>query len=163
MQWGWNPETVTAVATAAATILAALAAFLAVLDVRRQRKQAQRRQATLVAAWTSVEEGRPSPTSAEESVQVVIHVANRSDLPVTNVIVTSMPAVTLGEGIASVALRWHSLGPGEVRDQLLGTTDPHDALGYPGEVLGVEFTDHAGRRWSRLANGSLTMSRAQGT
>lgn len=61
MHWGRNPDTVTAMATAAATILAVLAAFLAVLDVLRQRKQAQSRQATLVAAgeWIAHDVGVP--------------------------------------------------------------------------------------------------------
>lgn len=148
MSWGWNPDTVGALAAGVATVLATLAALLAVLDVRRRRAADQRSQANLIGSWTILEEDKQNVSGAP-IYQVILHVANRSDLPVTRVIVRSMPARTLGESIEPVDHFWHSLGPGQTVQEDLGATDGHDALGYPGRVLEVQFTDHFGVNWIR--------------
>lgn len=146
--WGWNPDTLGSLATAFATLLAALAALLAVRDVLQRRAKDVRSQADRVAAWTTLEEVQEHEYSGIHLFDVTLWVANRSELPVINLLVSSMPAVTLSD-IEPVERRWHSLGPGQIERETLGQTDGHDALGYPGRVLSVEFTDHSGRRWRR--------------
>jgi len=159
MEWGWTPGTVEALATAAATLLSATAALIAVLDLRRRRLASKRVQAGLIGAWTTLEAGQP--LEGMQMYDCKLHVANRSDLPILNLIVETMPSHTLGDDVRPTLRRWHTLGPGQTDDVELGSTDGHDALGYPGKALSVEFTDHAGIRWLRNDNGLTEVKRGK--
>jgi hypothetical protein len=112
-------------------------------------------QAGLIAAWTTVDEAE----SLEEMrmFHCNLHVANRSDLPVMRLIVNAVPAPSLGDLLQPTSLHRRTLGPAESETVRIGTTDAHDALGYPGRVLSVEFTDHAGIRWRRDDSGLAEM------
>jgi hypothetical protein len=54
--------------------------------VRRRRKDDHRRQALQIAAWTEVDDSMVNPETGD-GVRCIAHAANRSDLPVTKVIV----------------------------------------------------------------------------
>jgi hypothetical protein len=118
--------------------------------VLRRRKDDRRKQALLIAAWTDVDDTEMNEETGE-GVRCFVREVNRSDLPVTNVIVRCAPR--LGEDAEPWVQRLHALGPGQEVRQLVAVTDAHDALGYPGEVLSLSFVDHANRLWVRDASG----------
>jgi hypothetical protein len=150
VDWGWNPGTVEALGTAAAKILAAVAALLAVIDVSHRRKHDRRKQALLIGAWTEVDVSAVDVETGE-GVKCFVHVANRSDLPVTDVVVVS--AQGLGDPGNSASFRVQGLGPGQEVTRLADITDSHDALGYPGEVVRLSFVDQDDRLWVRDSSG----------
>jgi hypothetical protein len=67
--------------------------------------------------------------------------------------------MTLGGLLEPVDARIHSVGPGEVTTRPIGLTEAHDALGYPGKVVSLEFTDHRGTRWRRDENFLLSCAK----
>lgn len=144
MGWGWNPETVGSLATAGTAVFAAIAAAIAVRELRGQRLRERRAQAVLLGAWTEVT--YPDDPDEYGGVRLRLHVANRSDLPVTDVVVRCAPSLA---GNDPLERRWHSLGPGEFVEDLVGQTDPHDALGSPRKVIQLSFTDNSGTSWVR--------------
>ncbi|WP_143554136.1 hypothetical protein [Serinicoccus sp. CUA-874] len=152
MDWAWNPDSVAAVGTAAATMFAGLAALLAVLDLARRRRADTRQQAALIGAWTVVDYDAFDPQTGE-GIVCRLHVNNRSDLPIFNLVVTC--DARLGKS-DQPTFRWHSLGPGQELTKEVWQTSAHDALGYPGQVVSYSFSDHASRKWSRNGDGLLT-------
>lgn len=126
MEWGWNLESIAALGTAAATAFAAIASVIAVVELLRRRRADERHQAVLVGAWTEVDRRAYDPETGE-GIVCRLHVANRSQLPVFNMVVTCAPR--LGEDREPVQ-HWHSVGSGEtvseqvwrpVHTMLLGT------------------------------------------
>ncbi len=115
MSRGWSPEAVGALATAGATLFAAGAASIAASDPRGRRTQDQRRQVELIGAWAEVDRSNVQPDGS--GVVRRVHVANRSDLSVTNVIVGCLGGLSGEEG---PTFRLHSLGPGEVIEEVGG-------------------------------------------
>jgi hypothetical protein len=142
--WGWNPTTLEAVGAAGAFIVAAVASLVAVVNAQRRRV---RGQAERVTAWTEVDVSTADETG--DGVELLAHLANDSGAPVFDVRVGSTHV--LGEGGAHV-LVLRVLAPGRTA-ALLGTTDRHDALGYPGRIDYLQFTDRAGRTWIRDGDG----------
>lgn len=175
MVWGTNPESVAAVATAGATVLAALAALLAVLDMRRRRATERAGQAALVAAWPVLRPPIPDPLGTpelpEEGYVVMDHklalrVVNRSNLPVTDIAVitrtTSMdpdePDVWVeaapGSQVGIPLYQRPMLAPGEEWHIDVGFASEHlKWLTIPNATL--MFRDAAGQMWVRNPQGEL--------
>lgn len=155
MTWAWDPASVGAIGTAAATIFAAIASGVAVAELRSRRSDDEQAQAVLIGGWTVVDTSNVNPETGE-GVSCTLHVANRSQLPVFDLVVTCAPR--LGE-TGQQFYSWHSLGPSQTVTQDLGRTDAHDALGYPGQVISLRFRDNANRAWERMGNGPLRRCR----
>ena len=147
MTWGWNPETVGALATAAATLFAAVAALLAVMDLRRRHRAERRSQALLVAAWGTLE---AREDDWEYPYAAYLHIRNGSDLPVINLWIN---ADSFAE--KQIRQRWHGVAPGEHKVEALGRVTGHDSLADAVAIHEMSWQDNAGRLWMRDKDGQL--------
>lgn len=148
INWGSVPDWVGAVGTVGA-LAAAVMVFAAELRHRREeRKDAEKDQARLVAAWI---EGpaESTITSSNPEVTFRVRILNRSDLPVYN-------CLTRLEWPGNPAAHHQILGavaPGTDRELILGIKWTTAASNWP--TLSLGFTDAAGRHWRQYGAGKL--------
>lgn len=182
--WADTVNTVTAVATVAATVGAGVAAVAAwkVLGIERSRdldaeQQRKRAQAERISAWMDGRAFEPTDQAAEypDHSTVGLRLLNISDQPVYRVEVSVM----IGAVECLVGKR-HTLPPGADGERI-GVTWENWAvieadLRERGKPLGgswetqessianipvsVEFTDAAGQRWKRDFSGDLSLTAA---
>lgn len=161
--WALTPLTVGLGLNAAGLVLAAVGTSRARADSReaRQRQQtaedrertateraldqSRRQQAATVAAWTVVEPSKDDGALSSWS-NCHVRMANRSDLPVTQI------TVVLGIPRWNRPIFREVLGPGETWDDPVDYLSPEqDGADFP--VLSTAFTDAEGQKWARDKTG----------
>lgn len=149
-EWGTVPDWIGAIGTAGALVAAVVVFSIELRHRREERKDAEKDQARLVAAWVTGPAGTSTLTSHQSSMEYPVRIVNRSELPVYSCL---------------VRLEWPGAPAGH---HILGTLAPgHDGTtqcGVPWSAVSVEvgtptlslgFTDAAGRPWRQYGAGKL--------
>lgn len=130
--WGWNPQTVEALATVAAFVGAGVVIFLELRRDSRADVDRAREQASKVSAWVSLVDGRPNFYWAR--------VHNASDRPIYDVAVHIRVMGISASEVLSMVLPQRT----ETRTNTAHHEPPWETFELP---IAVTFTDANGRKW----------------
>jgi hypothetical protein len=149
IDWGTAPDWIAAVGTVGALAAAVIVFAVELKHRREERKDAEKDQARLVAAWLDGPQIDTVPNPLGD-IRFPIRVVNRSNLPVSSCLVR---LEWEGKPGSSNTFVW-TLGPGHDRQHICNVQwDEAATHSFP--VVSLGFVDAAGRVWRQYGGGKL--------